>query len=64
MEFWDLVELPEGYQRVKCKWVFKTKHNSNGHIKWYKARPVANGFTQKDDIDYKETFYQSLKELI
>ena len=26
---WDLVELPKGCKRVGCKWVFKTKHDSN-----------------------------------
>ena len=29
---WDLVELPEGYKKVGCKWVFKTKHDSKGNI--------------------------------
>jgi len=53
---WDLVELPEGCKRVGCKWVFKTKRDSHGNIERYKARMVAKGFTQKDDIDYKETF--------
>ena len=36
--------------------VFKTKRDSQGNIERYKARLVAKGFTQKDDIDYKETF--------
>ncbi|RDX96392.1 Copia protein, partial [Mucuna pruriens] len=27
-----------------------------GNIEIYKARLVAKGFTQKEDIDYKETF--------
>jgi len=36
--------------------VFKTKHDSHGNIKYYKARLVVKGFTKKDDIDYKETF--------
>jgi len=53
---WDLVELPKGAKRVGCKWVFKTKCDSKGKIERYKARLVAKGYTQKDDIDYKETF--------
>ena len=55
-EVWDFVELPESSKRVGCKWVFKTKHDSNGNIEWHKARLVAKGFTQRDSVDYKETF--------
>jgi len=55
-DVWDLVELPEGCKRVGCKWVFKTKRDSQGNIERYKAQLVAKGFTQKDGINYKETF--------
>ena len=55
-DVWDLVELPEGCKRVGCKWVFKTKCDSQGNIERYKACLVDKGFTQKDGIDYKEIF--------
>ncbi|TYK25798.1 UBN2_2 domain-containing protein [Cucumis melo var. makuwa] len=31
-EVWELVELPKESKRVECKWVFKTKGDSNGNI--------------------------------
>ncbi|KAL1200761.1 Retrovirus-related Pol polyprotein from transposon TNT 1-94 [Cardamine amara subsp. amara] len=35
---WDLVELPDGFRSVGCKWIFKTKRDSKGNIERYKAR--------------------------
>ncbi|KAL6322023.1 hypothetical protein AAG906_003165 [Vitis piasezkii] len=52
----DLVELPEDVKPIGCKWIFKTKRDSKGHIVRYKARLVTKGFTQKEGIDYKEAF--------
>ena len=53
---WDLIELPNSCKPVGCKWVFKTKRDAKGNIERFKVRLVAKGFTQKEGIDYKDTF--------
>ena len=53
---WDLVEPPEGVKPIGCKWIFKKKRGVDGKVKTFKARLVAKGFTQKEEIDYEDTF--------
>ena len=53
---WSLVQRPENKSTVKSKWIFKRKFDSNGNIIQYKARLVAQGYTQKFGVDYDETF--------
>ena len=53
---WDLVKLLDRAKTIGCKCVYKTKKDSLSNIERYKARLVAKGFTQKEEIDYKETF--------
>jgi hypothetical protein len=53
---WDLEEIHKGAKTVGCKWVYKTKCDFKGNIETFKARLMAKGFTQRECIDYTETF--------
>jgi transposase InsO family protein len=53
---WVLTTLPEGRKTIGCKWVFKRKKNANTGLIKYKARLVAQGFSQKYGTDYDEVF--------
>ncbi|KAG8502946.1 hypothetical protein CXB51_000745 [Gossypium anomalum] len=53
---WELDPLPEGAKPIGCKWIFKTKRDANGNVERYKERLVAKRYTQKEGIDFTETF--------
>ena len=53
---WTLVPRPQGVNVVGSRWVFKVKRNSSGSIDRFKARLVAQGYTQTEGVDYGEVF--------
>ena len=53
---WELVPKPEGKNIVGNKWVFKVKRDENGDVQRYKARLVAQGYSQTEGVDYSEVF--------
>src|SRR5262249_38877114 len=55
-QVWTLVDPPEGIVPIGCKWVYKRKRGSDGQVETYKVRLVAKGYTQKQGVDYEETF--------
>ena len=68
-ETWELVPPPESSNIVGSKWVLKTKRDANGNINRHKARLVAQGYSQKQEVDYEEVFspvarYSSIRTLL
>jgi hypothetical protein len=51
-----LVKLLLDQRAVGCKWVFKTKRDATGSITRYKARLVAQEYTQRKRLDFQKTF--------
>jgi Reverse transcriptase (RNA-dependent DNA polymerase)/GAG-pre-integrase domain/gag-polypeptide of LTR copia-type len=53
---WKVVRLPRGKRAIGSRWVFKIKRTADGSIERYKGRIVAKGYSQREGIDYTETF--------
>ena len=68
-DVWDVVPRPKEKSLVSSKWIYKTKHTSDGNIEKYKSRFVAQGFSQKEWIDYEENLalvgrYTSIRTIL
>ena len=52
---WELVYAPTDAVVVGCRWVYILKYCPDGFVDLYKARLVAEGYTQTYGVDYFET---------
>ena len=65
------IQFPDRSAKIwlSSKWLYKIKHVVDGSIEKYKEQFVARGFSQKEGIDYEETFapvarYTSIRTII
>lgn len=68
-DVWKVVLRQEGKSAVTSRWIYKIKHVADGSVEKYKARFMARGFSEREGIDYDETFapvarYTSIRGII
>ncbi|CAM9218838.1 unnamed protein product, partial [Heterosigma akashiwo] len=52
----ELVGLPEGANVISTRWVLSKKFDVDGNLVKYKARLVAQGFTQRESVNFTATY--------
>ena len=65
----DVVSRLKDKSVVTLKWLYKIKHGSDGSAEKYKARFIAQGFSQKEGIDDDDIFapvarYTTIRSII
>ena len=55
-ETWELIDPPLGCRPISLKWVYKVKRDERGAIVKHKVRLDAQGFVQRESIDFEEVF--------
>ena len=66
---WEVVPRPTDKSIVGSRWIFKVKHVADGSIEKYKAKFVANGYSQGEGVHYEERFtlvarYSSIRSIL
>ena len=65
----EIISRTEGNSMVTSNWIYKIKHAVDGSIEKYKVRFMAKGFSQREGVDYEETFslisrYTSIRTIV
>ncbi len=58
---WEYEQLLNDRKVIGSKWVFKVKYHPDGSVARFKARLVAQRFSQVQGIDFSETFALTVK---
>ncbi|GAA5890982.1 hypothetical protein JCM16303_005276, partial [Sporobolomyces ruberrimus] len=52
----DRDQLPSNAKVIGCRFVFRRKKDQHGRVSGHKVRLVAQGFSQRPGVDFRETF--------
>jgi hypothetical protein len=55
-QVWELVERPKENNVIGTKWVYRNKQDQDGIVVRNKPRLVAQGYTQVEALDFRETY--------
>lgn len=58
---WSIVPKPSNQNITGCRWVLRIKRNPDKSINKFKARLVAQGFSQIPGVDFNETYCPVVK---
>ena len=53
---WRVIPTPKGVRLIKSKYVYRVKKDWTGKVSKRKSRLVVQGFSQREGVDYDETF--------
>ncbi|GKB24588.1 retrovirus-related pol polyprotein from transposon TNT 1-94 [Tanacetum coccineum] len=56
LEVWELVQCPDKVMIITLKWIYKVKLDEMGGILKNRARLVARGYRQEEEINFEEFF--------
>lgn len=63
-ETWEITSLPPGRKPIGCRWVYKVKLKHDGSVERHKSRLVAKGYSQKEGVDFVDSFSPVAKVVI
>lgn len=55
-------EFPYRWKAIGLKWIFKVKYHPDGSVIWFKARLIAQEFSQVYGINFSETFAPTIRK--
>lgn len=61
VDIWDVVPPDPTINPLGCRWVFRTKLQSDGALDRLKARLVAKGYNHEEGVDFVKTFSPVVK---